>query len=166
MAKEAKKEKESKEVAVRKPAELAARWEDLDRWFEDFWRRPFPSLLGAERWWPTSLPSLRMPTMDVYEEKDEIVVKSDLPGMAKEDVTVQLSGETLTIKGEKKKEEEVKEKDYHRRERSYGEFVRSLALPCEVRSDQVKATFKDGVLEVRLPKTEEAKKKSVQVKID
>jgi HSP20 family protein len=164
MAKEAKKE--SKEVAVRKPAELVSRWEDLDRLFEDFWRRPFPSLLGAERWWPTAFPSMRMPTLDVYEEKDEIVVKTDLPGMAKEDVTVQLSGETLTIKGEKKKEEEVKEKDYHRRERSYGEFVRSFALPCEVRGDQVKATFKDGVLEIRLPKSEEAKKKSVQVKID
>jgi HSP20 family protein len=166
MAKDAKKEKDGKEVAVRKPAEVLSRWEDLDRLFEDFWRRPFPSLFGTERWWPAVFPSMRMPSVDLYEEKDEIVVKSDLPGMSKEDVTVQLSGDTLTIKGEKKKEEEVKEKDYHRRERSYGEFVRTLTLPCEVKGEQVKATFKDGVLEIRLPKSEEAKKKSVQVKID
>ena len=68
-----------------------------------------------------------------------------------------------SIKGEKK---EVKDDDYCRRERSYGSFLRTVALPCEVKSDEIKASFKDGVLEVRMPKTEEARKKSISVKID
>jgi len=110
--------------------------------------------------------SLRAPSLDVFEEKDDIVVKADLPGMNKEEIEVTVTGDVVTIKGEKKKEEEVKEKDYYRRERSYGSFVRSVELPCEVKSDQIKANFKDGVLEVRMPKTEEAKKKCVSIKID
>jgi len=110
--------------------------------------------------------SLRAPSLDVFEEKEDIVVKADLPGMNKEEIEVTVTGDVVTIKGEKKKEEEVKEKDYYRRERSDGSFVRSVELPCEVKSDQIKANFKDGVLEVRMPKTEEAKKKSVSIKID
>jgi HSP20 family protein len=72
----------------------------------------------------------------------------------------------LTLKGEKKKEEKVEEKDYYRCERSYGAFVRSIDLPRDVQADKVKASFKNGVLEVRLPKTEEAKTKEIKVKID
>jgi len=94
------------------------------------------------------------------------VVKAELPGMKKEDIEVNLSGETLTIKGEKKQEEEVKEDNYYRRERTYGAFSRAIDLPCEVKSAEIKASFKDGVLEIRMPKTEEAKKKSIAVKID
>jgi HSP20 family protein len=110
--------------------------------------------------------SLRAPSLDVFEEKEDIVVKADLPGMNKDEIEVTVAGDVVTIKGEKKKEEEVKEKDYYRRERSYGSFVRSVELPSEVKSDQIKASFKDGVLEIRMPKTEEAKKKSVSIKID
>lgn len=167
MAKE--KGKESKEVAAKKGAEVMPRWGEFDRWFdrltEDFWRRPFPSLMLGERWPLPAFP-LKTPSLDVFEEKDEIVVKADLPGMNKDEIEVTVMENVVTIKGEKKKEEEVKEKDYYRRERSYGSFVRSVELPSEVKSDQIKANFKDGVLEVRMPKTEEAKKKSVSVKID
>ncbi len=99
------------------------------------------------------------PGVDVYEEKDDVVAKAELPGLAKDDVEVQIAGSTLTLKGEKKKREEVKAENYHYCERSHGSFVRNIELPCEVKSDQVKASFKDGVLEVRMPKTEEAKKK-------
>jgi len=106
------------------------------------------------------------PTVDFYEEKDDIVVKAELPGIDKNNVEVNLTDHTLTIKGEKKKEEEVKEKNYYRSERSYGSFVRALELPTNVHADKVKATFKDGVLEVRLPKTEEARKKEIKVKVD
>jgi HSP20 family protein len=169
MAKEKEKSKESKEVTVKKSAEVMPRGSEIDRWFdrltEDFWRRPFPSLMFGERW-PLPTISLKAPSLDVFEEKDELVVKADLPGMNKEEIEVTVTGDVVTIKGEKKKEEEVKEKDYYRRERSYGSFVRSVELPCEVKSDQIKANFKDGVLEVRMPKTEEAKKKSISVKID
>ena len=163
------KGKESKEVAPKKSAEVMPRGSEIDRWFdrltEDFWRRPFPSLMLGERW-PFPAMSLKIPSLDVFEEKDEIVVKADLPGMNKDEIEVTVTENVVTIKGEKKKEEEVKEKDYYRRERSYGSFVRSVQLPSEVKSDQIKANFKDGVLEVRMPKTEEAKKKSVSVKID
>lgn len=142
---------------------------EIDRWFdrltEDFWRRPFPSLLSGDRW-PLPMISIKTPSLDVFEEKDELVVKADLPGMNKDEIEVTVTENVVTIKGEKKKEEEVKEKDYYRRERSYGSLVRSVELPCEVKSDQIKANFKDGVLEVRMPKTEEAKKKSVSIKID
>jgi HSP20 family protein len=169
MAKEKEKGKESKEVAVKKPTEVMPRWGEIDRWFdrltEDFWRRPFPGLLSGERW-HLPMVSLKAPSLDVYEEKDDMVVKADLPGLNKDEIEVTVTGNVVTIKGEKKKEEEVKEKDYYRRERSYGSFVRSVELPCEVKSDQIKANFKDGVLEVRMPKTEEAKKKSVSIKID
>ncbi|HEX5647784.1 MAG TPA: Hsp20/alpha crystallin family protein, partial [Nitrospira sp.] len=89
-----------------------------------------------------------------------------LPGMKKEDVEVNLAGENLTIKGEKKEDQEIKEDNYYRRERSYGSFLRTVALPCEVKSDEIKASFKDGVLEIRMLKTEDAKKKSISVKID
>jgi HSP20 family protein len=161
---------EDKAVATKKPSEVVSRGEDFEHWLdhlmEDMWRRPFPSLFGRDRWLPIRPSSIRMPSLDVYEEKDSVVVKAELPGMKKEDVEVNLAGEILTIKGEKKEDKEVKEDNYYRRERSYGSFLRSVGLPCEVKSDEIKASFKDGVLEIRMPKTEESKKKSVSVKID
>jgi HSP20 family protein len=106
------------------------------------------------------------PAVDLYEEKDDIVVKAELPGMEKDNIEVNLSGNRLTIKGEKKKEEEVKKEGHYSLERSYGSFVRTLELPREVQTDKVKAAFKSGILEIRLPKTEEAKKKETKVKVD
>ena len=166
----AKAAAEEKAVATKKPSEIVSRVEDIEHWMErfmdDMWRRPFPSLFGRDRWLPIRQLSIRMPSIDVYEEKDSVVVKAELPGMKKEDIEVNLAGENLTIKGEKKEDKEVKEDNYYRRERSYGSFTRAVALPCEVKSDEIKASFKDGVLEIRVPKTEEAKKKSIAVKID
>ena len=167
---EEKKEKETKAVSPRRPAEVLPRWGEMERWFdrmlEDFWRRPFPSRWRPEQWWPTEAISMRMPVLDVYEEKDDVVVKAELPGLSKDELQVQITGSTLTLKGEKKKKEEVKEENYYYCERSHGSFVRNIELPCDVKADQVKASFKDGVLEVRLPKTEEAKKKAISVKVD
>lgn len=161
---------EDKAVATKKPAEVVSRGEEfehwLDRFMDEMWRRPFPSLFGRDRWLPLRPLSMRMPSVDVYEEKDAVVAKAELPGMKKEEIEVSLVGETLTIKGEKKEDKEVKDDDYYRRERSYGSFLRSVGLPCEVKSEDIKASFKDGVLEIRMPKTEEAKKKTVAVKID
>ena len=161
---------EEKAVATKHPSEITSRAEEFEHWLDrvmdDIWRRPFPALFGRDRWLPIRPSSIRMPSLDVYEEKDAVVIKAELPGMKKEDVEVNLAGVNLTIKGEKKEDKEVKEDDYYRRERSYGSFLRTVALPCEVKSDEIKASFKDGVLEVRMPKTEEAKKKSILVKID
>lgn len=166
----AKAAAEDTSIATKKPGEVASRTEDFEHWLdhlmEDMWRRPFPGLFGRDRWLPIRSLSIRMPSLDVYEEKDSVVVKAELPGMNKEDLGVTLAGENLTIKGEKKEDKEVKEDAYYRRERSYGSFLRTVALPCDVKGDEIKASFKDGVLEIRVPKTEEAKKKSIAVKID
>lgn len=163
--------KENKSLTTQRPTEIMPRAHEMERWFdrmvEEFWRRPFPTLLRPERWWPAETGTMmRLPAVDVYENKDDVVIKAEIPGLSKEDISVQVTDSTLMIKGEKKREEEVKEDDYYRCERSFGSFTRAVALPCEVKADQVKATFKNGVLEVRMPKTEEAKKKAVTVKID
>lgn len=101
----------------------------------------------------------------MYEENNEVVVKAELPGMTKDDIEISLVDSTLTLKGEKKKEEEVKEKDFYRCEREYGSFLRTIDLPAEVKTDGAKATFKNGVLEIQLAKTEEAKRKPVKVAV-
>ncbi len=145
---------------------------DRDRFFDDwaddlrhFFR--WPRLWRPEPWLPSrELMRPHMPAVDVYDEADAVVVKADLPGIAPDEVDVSLSGSTLTIKGEKKKEEEVKNEDYYRWERSYGAFSRSIDLPAEVNADEATATFQEGVLEVRLPKTAAAKKKPITVKVE
>ena len=94
------------------------------------------------------------PTCDVFEEGNEVVVKSDLPGLNKEDVNVKLVENHLIISGERKSEDKVEQKDYMRLERSVGSFTRTVGLPEGIDSEHVKASFKDGVLEIRIPKTE------------
>ncbi|HEY7163230.1 MAG TPA: Hsp20/alpha crystallin family protein [Candidatus Binatia bacterium] len=160
------KEKEKKEVTPWKPFMDLSRWErDMERMMEDFFdRRSHP--WWPDRWFRGEPMEMTGPAVDLYEEKDEIVVKAELPGIEKDNVEVNLSDHHLTIKGEKKKEEEIKKENYYRSERSYGSFLRSLELPAEVQPDKVKANFKDGILEVRLPKTEEAKAKEIKVKVD
>lgn len=162
---EKEKGKEAKAVAPWRPFMDLTRWErDMDRMMENFFG-------GRMRpWWPerwqTAQLDIAAPAVDVYEEKGDIVVKAELPGIEKDNVQVNLTDHHLTIKGEKKKEEEVKDENYYRSERSYGSFVRTLDLPAEVKPDKVKASFKDGILEVRLPKTEEAKAKEINVKVE
>ena len=133
----------------------------MDRMMEDFFGR------RMRPWWSRADEmEVKPPMVDVFEEKDDIVVKAELPGIEKDNIQVNLTDHTLTIKGEKKKEEEVKEENYYRAERSYGSFLRTLDLPRDVRADQVKASFKNGILEVRMPKTEEAKAKEIKVKVE
>ena len=163
----AKKEKESKEIVKVQPSRALSPFEEMERRIEDFFRRPF-SLFG-----PSWLPRLRMPefeetspTVDIFEEGHDIVMKAELPGMKKEDIEVNITDDIITLSGEKKKEEKIEKKNYHRLERSYGSFVRSFRLPTEVQTEQVKAQFKDGILEIRVPKTEEAKKKEKKVQIE
>jgi HSP20 family protein len=160
------KAKETRELAPWRPFADLTRWErDMERMMDDFFdRRMRP--WWPERWFRTEDMLTNAPAMDVFQDKDEIVIKAELPGMEKENVEVNLIDHTLTIKGEKKKEDEVKEEHYYRSERSYGSFVRTLQLPADVQADKVKASFKNGVLEVRLPKTEEAKTKEIKVKVD
>ena len=160
------KEKETKAIAPRRPFMDLANWDrDMDRMFEDFFgRRMRP--WWPERWFRADEMEFKAPVVDLFEEKDDIVVKAELPGMEKDNIEVNLTDHTLTIKGEKKKAEEVKEENYYRSERSYGSFMRAIELPREVHADKVKATFKNGVLEIRVPKTEEAKAKEIKVKVE
>jgi HSP20 family protein len=162
--------KEVKDItpAVRREGIEAKRFGDIEKlfehWFEDFWSRPVPRLWRPE-FWRFKETQLDVPTLDVYEEKDDLIVKAEIPGLNKEDIDISLEGNALTIKGEKKKEEEVKENDYYRCERSFGAFSRSIELPVDVKADKVNATFTNGVLEIRLPKADGAKKNVVKVKV-
>lgn len=162
-----KEKKETKEVAKTEPARAISPFDEMEKRFEDFFKRPF-SLVGPS-WWPRlKIPSLEeiSTTVDIYEEGGDVVIKAELPGMKKEDIDVNISGDTVTISGEKKKEEKVEKKNYYSMERSYGSFTRTFRIPSEVHTDKAKANFKDGVLEVRVPKTEEAKKKEKKVAIE
>jgi HSP20 family protein len=165
--------KEKKELAKVEPAkaltpfhEMEKRFQEIEKRFEDFFRRPF-SLMPS--WWPRlRLPEMEeiSPSIDIITEGDDVVVKAELPGMKKEDIDISLTEDTITISGEKKKEEKVEKKDYYSLERSYGSFRRSFSLPAEVQTEKASAKFKDGVLEIRMPKTEEAKKKEKKVMIE
>ncbi|HXH64186.1 MAG TPA: Hsp20/alpha crystallin family protein [Mariprofundaceae bacterium] len=104
-----------------------------------------------------------LPAVDIRETADAIVVHAELPGIDKKDVKVDVKDGVLTISGERKYEKDVKEENVHRIERSYGSFSRSFSLPTHVDVDKVQARLEDGVLEVRLPKTETAKPKSIDV---
>ncbi len=141
---------------------------EIERWFEEFFEEPFFPRMWRK--FPSRWRRLReleeiSPSVDMYDKKDEIVVKAEVPGVEKENVNISLTDNTLTIKGEMKKEEEVKEEDCYYSERSYGSFARTLNLPAKVQADKVKASFQNGILEIHLPKVEEAKPKEVKVEV-
>jgi HSP20 family protein len=106
------------------------------------------------------------PRLDLSETKDMLTIKADLPGLESKDLDVSVSGDILTIKGEKKEDKDEKDEHRHIVERSYGAFVRAVRLPTSVAQDQVKASFKNGVLTINLPKTEEAKQKAIPVSVE
>jgi HSP20 family protein len=121
----------------------------VSRFFDD------QTLNGAQTWAPAT---------DIYETEDQIKINLDIPGMTKENLDIQLTGNNgLTIRGERKFEEIDKAK-YHRVERFYGNFTRSFVLPTNVEADKITASFKDGVLEVVLPKAESAKARKIAIK--
>jgi HSP20 family protein len=103
------------------------------------------------------------PPVDIYETDEALVMKAELPGFSKDDIGIELKENTLVIKGERKHEDEVKEGNYHRRERTYGAFQRSFMLPATVDREKVSASYKDGILELRLPKAVEAQPKRIAV---
>lgn len=105
------------------------------------------------------------PAIDVHQDKDHVFVKCELPGMKKEDIDISLHNGTLTISGERKSESEHKEGEWFRSERFFGKFHRSVSLPTPVDSAHVKASYKDGILTVTLPKAEEAKPKQIEVQV-
>ena len=103
------------------------------------------------------------PAVDLYEKDDHFMIKAELPGVDKKDIKIDLQDRLLTLSGERTYDNEVKEENYYRRERSYGKFQRVFTLPADVDSDKIKAEFKDGVLQIEVPKPEEKKAKQVTV---
>lgn len=138
----------------------------LIRWrpTTDLWD-PFAGLDELRREVNRAFETAFAPALDVVEEKENFLVKMDLPGLTKADVTVTLHDNFLTVKGERKHEVEKKDTNFYHRERVYGTFARTIELPTRVDSGKVLATFHDGVLHVTLPKSEEAKPKEIQVNV-
>lgn len=139
--------------------------------FEKTIEQTFKPLQRLKRFfedWDLDLPSesVNFPKIDVWEDNDKYVVEAELPGFDKKDIDVNISDDILTIKATRKQEQEKKDKNYYYAERSYGEFVRSLRLPSEVDKKSIKAKYNNGVLELTLPKTKEAKEKSTKVEIE
>jgi len=105
------------------------------------------------------------PSTDIYETKDEYVFKIEVPGMNKDDVKVEFTEDTLTIKGERKEDKEIKKENFHRIERFFGSFQRSFTLPKNIDEKKIKAELKDGILELRVPKVEKSKTKAIPITI-
>ena len=103
------------------------------------------------------------PVVDVYDNDDNIVLKAEIPGIDKKDIEIDVKGRVLTLKGERSSDNEVKEDNYYRRERCFGKFERAFTLPVNVELDNIKANYKDGVLEIEIPKPEEKKPKQITV---
>lgn len=130
--------------------------DEIDKMFRDFFTRsPFSRAHEGGDW---------LPAIDMSESEKEIVVNAEIPGMDGKDIDISLNGRVLTIKGERKQEKEGKEKNYHFLERRYGTFSRSFELPADVDSEKIKASYKDGVLKINLPKTTQQTIKRIEVK--
>src|SRR5215813_7819723 len=130
---------------------------------QDRLNRAFGSAFGrSEREDEMSLAAWA-PPVDIAEEKDRIVITAELPGFKENEIEIQTENGMLTLRGERKFEKETDGKSYHRVERSYGQFVRSFSLPNNVDREKIKATFKDGLLQVDLPKREDAKPRTIRI---
>lgn len=139
--------------------ELAQMQDRINRIFGDAYTRRFDNddLTQRGEW---------LPPVDIYENANqEIVLKAELPGIAREDIDLRVENNTLTLRGERKREADVKTEQYHRVERSYGSFSRSFALPTRIDTEKVRAEFKDGVLTIALPVKAEAKPRQIEVAV-
>ena len=134
--------------------ELGTLQSEMNRLFNTVFDGPAPSGATMRRW---------MPPMDLVESGEDFVLRADLPGMSEEDVKIELEDSTLTISGERKAEHEQREKGWHRIERSFGRFSRSLTLPDGVDPDRIEASFNHGVLDVRIPKPEQRKPRRIAI---
>jgi HSP20 family protein len=148
--------------------EMDSLHKEMDRLFEDFWKGSGRHSMMTTPWHSTTAPwaySEVMPRIDETEDEKAFHIQVELPGMDKDDVDITLSNGVLTIRGEKKREDEEKGKDFYRKERSFGAFRRSLPIPSDVDEGKIDASFKKGVLYIELPKTEEARKKITHIDV-
>ncbi|MCK4586698.1 MAG: Hsp20/alpha crystallin family protein [Gammaproteobacteria bacterium] len=161
------KEKETKkDIQKAQPARVMSPFEEMDRLFEGHfpsgWMRPFH--WPRPSWGELSAPfEGKMPKVDVIERDNEIVVKAELPGVDKKDLDISVTKNTVTIQGSTSHEEKEEKGDVYRCEISRGSYSRTLTLPAEVNEEKAKAKFKDGILELTLPKVEKAKRRTIKV---
>jgi len=130
---------------------------EMNRLFDGFFGRPSQVGGGMERVWA--------PTVDMYETKDDLVITADVPGLNEKDIHLSITGDMLALRGERQWNHEVKQDGLYRGERWFGKFERAVPLPIPVQADKVKASYRDGVLTVRLPKTEEIKPKEIKIDV-
>lgn len=157
------KTKEKKDLLVKEERFPDTFMGEMERYFGNFFRHPFHMMTPSLGF--RDIPGLGdlTPSVDIYEEEGDLVLKAELPGIRKEDLNVTITENRITIAGEKKQEEKVEKKDYHWTERTYGTFTRNFRLPDNVNGDKAKASFKEGILVIRVPKTEETKAKKITV---
>jgi HSP20 family protein len=136
----------------------------MERWrpfgtvdlFDTFFGRPMTAVPPARAW---------LPAVDMHETKDDLVLMVEVPGVSEKDVKVSITGDLLSIKGERRTADEVKEQQYLHVERAYGEFERLIQLPMDVQTDKVRATYRDGVLQITLPKAEALKPREITIDV-
>ena len=129
---------------------------EMNRLFDSFFGRPATMAVGERMWAPLA---------DMRETKEDLYVSFELPGVSEKETSVSIMADMLTVKGERKLEQNDESDGYYRAERVYGKFERTLPLPVPVQADKVKATYRDGVLEIRLPKVEEVKPKEIKIEV-
>jgi len=139
---------------------LSTMQREMNRMFEE----AFGDFTGTSALEPFSAREWS-PAVEMFETKDDVVVRAELPGMKQSDIDVSVSDGTLTIRGERKHEDEVKRENYYRSERVYGAFRRSIPLPSGIDPNKIKATYQNGILEVRFPKPEETKPKQIKINV-
>ncbi|MBD3203309.1 Hsp20 family protein [Candidatus Woesearchaeota archaeon] len=146
--------------------EMRRMQEEMDRLFSNMWGYDRPMLEGPEAGGAVQEKRYRQPLTDVWETENQVIATVELPGVNKEDININVDDDMLEIKVEKKHEEKKEKKGMYRLERSYSGFYRSFALPGHVDPDRTKATYKNGVLEIKIPKLEKEKDKSKKVKVE
>jgi len=154
--------KNRKEKDLQRQDPISGLQQEMNRLFEDFFEQPYAlSRLSEE----SGLQSSFSPSVDISETDEEIRVAVELPGMDPENIEVSYTGNALTISGEKQTEREQQEEHFYRKERSYGSFRRSIPLPGTIREEDVEASFKNGVLQIQLPKSPEARERASRIEI-
>ncbi len=136
--------------------EISSLRDEVDRLFDAFFGKHMERI--REEFWA--------PAINVEETENEFIVKAELPGLKKEDIKLSITEDGLTISGERKFEKEEKGKTYHRIEMNYGRFERSVRFPVEVTPDKAKASYKDGILTITVPKSEKSKVKEIEIEIE
>ena len=152
---------EKKELVKRDEISPFGLMDSFDRIFDDF-RKGFDDIFLGPRF--ITLPSIRAPVMDVLDEGDKYIVHAEVPGLDKEDVSIELSKNILEIKAEKKQEVEEKKEGYLRKERGYTSFYRQIALPEQVKTEKIEANLDKGILTITIPKKEPEPKKKIEIK--